>query len=580
MKDDDFRLHFVLSAIANGANTLGEIARQAGGIYPLELKELLDELVLKGEVRYSQAGYSLATSETGNILEDWTPKRISLPEPHPLDYDWRFSISTARYLAGLVAKESHHKGAVLLLGAPSVFVEIILSKPLSHITLIDSSRELMDYLAQFELPQTVNVIAHNLMSSTLWETDKKFGVVVCDPPWYVEHYIAFLAQATHAASIGAVIILSLLPMNTRPNAIQDRWEILGKAQQLGLHIQGIENGRVEYETPEFELTSLGSAGIDTDGNWRKGDLVILRKVRNLSKGKISEIASSAYSASSNGQEWSEILIGKRKLKLRGPFDDYSVTPEIISIEKNDILPTVSRRYKGREAVDLWLWDNRVFGLRGKSSFWAALHTLAGRPIPESVVDVSEINHQHALILLKERIGLANDLAQIQVRKLSQIENELKNQGESLTIENLIQICKQFSINGHLAILTQPYLNRIMTREKTIESRFSKVRVPPFKAIHSGDVLFLKESSGPIRAIALVSKAEFFGPLLPGEADSIMQRYSSGLALEDTFRQVKQESKYVTLVHLGDVLFIKPIAIAKTDRRPWIILNYEDPNRLF
>jgi len=206
---------------------------------------------------------------------------------------------------------------------------------------------------------------------------------------------------------------------------------------------------------------------------------------------------------------------------------------------------------------------------------------SGKKKFEARVADFDINKGDTLTLLREKIDSAGvALVQTQSQKLCHIEYELRTQSEPLTIEKLVQMCMQLSINGHLPILTQPYLDKIIAKEKTIESRFSKVRIPPFRAIHCGDVLFLKETSGPILAIALVSKVEFFGPLLSGEADSIMQRYSSGLALNESFRQVKRESKYVTLVHLGDVLSIKPIAISKTDRRPWIVLNYEDPNRLF
>jgi hypothetical protein len=95
-----------------------------------------------------------------------------------------------------------------------------------------------------------------------------------------------------------------------------------------------------------------------------------------------------------------------------------------------------------------------------------------------------------------------------------------------------------------------------------------------------DVLFLKESSGPMLAITIVESVACQGPLSPGEADAIMQRYSSGLLLDDTFRKNKKGSKYATIMHLGDVLQIAPIKVSKTDRRSWIVLNSRISNRLF
>lgn len=181
MNDRDFRLHLILSAIASGAHALVEISQKSGGIYPLELKELLDELVREGKIICSQSGYELSLRKNEEIPEHWHPQEISLPEPHPLDYDWRFSTTTSRHLVELVVTESLNNGAVLLLGAPSVLAEIIQLKDPPRTTLIDKSRELIDYLSRFELPKSVTVVTHNLLQG-LWEYDGRFNVAICDPP--------------------------------------------------------------------------------------------------------------------------------------------------------------------------------------------------------------------------------------------------------------------------------------------------------------------------------------------------------------------------------------------------------------
>lgn len=585
MNNHEFQLQLVLSAIATGSRTLVEISQQSEGIYPLELKTLLDELALRGDIVLSASEYRLAAVSTKEGLHEASSKEILLPHPHPLDYDWRFTETTSQNLTKLIIGKSK---VALLLGAPSVFVNIIRNRRIPFTTLVDFSRELVDYLCKCELPVCTNVVAHNLLSGVLWETEYKADFVFCDPPWYVEHYIAFLAQAAYTSCIGAFVSLSLLPVNTRPDAIQDRWKIIEFAHKLGLHIYTIENGIIEYETPEFESRSLHSAGIPTNGNWRKGDLLLFRKVHNPPKETLLEILSWVCNPILQEQQWTEVLVGRHKVKLRGPFDDYAVLPELVSIEENNIIPTVSRRYAGRSAVDLWFWDNRVFSVRGKAALLAALHILAGRVIPENLSYVSEENIQFALTLLKSEIGLTIDYdlslglqQESTLPILVSLQQELMDRDEPLSIDALIDMCRNFGLGGHLAILTQPYLDKIIAGEKTIESRFSKARIPPFKMIKSGDVLFLKESSGPILALVQVANVEFFGPLGPGEADSLIDKHKKGLAVEESFRQAKQESRYATLIYLGNVLPIKPISLTKTDRRAWIILsNDEEPARLF
>lgn len=597
MAEQDFLLNRILSAIARGCHRIGDIACECGGLYPLELQAVLDELVKQGKIYRSTEGYHLAPSSNpkidsakSNSLPSFN-QSMELPEPHPHDFDWRFDPQTVRNLAEMLIAESRREGSILLLGAPSVFVELTKLHDVPHTTIIDWSPELINRLNQYRLPQSFTAINHNLSSSVLWNPDQPANVVLCDPPWYPEYYAAFLAQAVQVTKVGALVAISLFPVNTRPNAIIERWKILEIAQRLGLHFQSIEAGKLGYETPLFELASLRSSGVEIYGNWRKGDLVLLRKVYHPKQEVISEIFASTPAEITEMENWAEFVLDLYKIKLRGPFDDYSEIPELISIEKGDILPTVSRRYSRRELIDIWLWDNRVFAVKGKASFWAALHTLAGKALPNNGDKITEANHKRALELLRQIIGNIGFRVSIQIEKssnginpdislLSLLQEELYKKENLLNVEVLTQICSQANIRGHLAILTQPYLDKIIVGKKTIESRFSKMRVPPFYKVQKGDILLLKETAGPIAAIALVANVKFFGPLKPRDVELVMAEYSDGLALEESFTKAKQDSKYATLINIGEVLPVKPLAITKSDRRAWVVLNDGTQNRLF
>jgi hypothetical protein len=95
----------------------------------------------------------------------------------------------------------------------------------------------------------------------------------------------------------------------------------------------------------------------------------------------------ALQDSTKSQRWEEILLGLHKIKIKGPFDDYSEEPALLSVEEHDMLSTVSRRYIKRERIDLWLWDNQVFAVRGRAAFLAALLTLVGKPGEEDLLRI-------------------------------------------------------------------------------------------------------------------------------------------------------------------------------------------------
>src|SRR5688500_10947602 len=105
MIEQDFQLNLILSAIARGHHSLGEIARECGGPYPLELRAVLDELVKKGKINRLSEGYYLAPSpntKIDSVKSNSQPSlnlSIKLPEPHPHDYDWRFDAHTVHNLA-------------------------------------------------------------------------------------------------------------------------------------------------------------------------------------------------------------------------------------------------------------------------------------------------------------------------------------------------------------------------------------------------------------------------------------------------------------------------------------------------
>jgi hypothetical protein len=123
---------------------------------------------------------------------------------------------------------------------------------------------------------------------------------------------------------------------------------------------------------------------------------------------------------------------------------------------------------------------------------------------------------------------------------------------------------------HLAILVEPFLTYMLDGRKTVESRFSLNRIAPFGRVVSGDLVVLKRSSGPVVGIVRVDRPEFI--ILTPDTWPKVRSFSDSLCADSGFWRERTEKRYATLLHLGAVRRLEPLAVMKTDRRPWVVLR--------
>ena len=152
------------------------------------------------------------------------------------------------------------------------------------------------------------------------------------------------------------------------------------AEEIGLHPLSLEPAAITYATPEFEIAALRTMHIEAAVGWRAADLLVLQKFVDPGEASLRELLSRTAEQAADHTGWLEIIVGDRKIKIREPLGEVEEFPALLSIEPDNVLPTVSRRYAGRQQIDLWCWDNRVYKVRGKAAFWAALQSRAGRPV--------------------------------------------------------------------------------------------------------------------------------------------------------------------------------------------------------
>lgn len=129
-----------------------------------------------------------------------------------------------------------------------------------------------------------------------------------------------------------------------------------------------------------------------------------------------------------------------------------------------------------------------------------------------------------------------------------------------------------NIKIHLSVFNPPYLDYILEGRKTVESRFSVVRCAPYGRVDEGDLLLLKQSSGPIVGVCMVDRVWSY-ELDPSTFDEIRDTFAETLCAEDPdFWNTRQGAQYATLMRVSHATAIEPIACEKRDRRGWVILG--------
>ncbi len=122
---------------------------------------------------------------------------------------------------------------------------------------------------------------------------------------------------------------------------------------------------------------------------------------------------------------------------------------------------------------------------------------------------------------------------------------------------------------HLAIMKKSWglTEKILTGEKTVESRWYKTRRSPWDRIKAGDSVYFKDSGGPVTVKASVSKVLQFDDLSPSKTKEILDQYGKkDLGAGRIMPEIKKYAagkKYCILVFLEKAERIKPFKVDKT-----------------
>lgn len=127
---------------------------------------------------------------------------------------------------------------------------------------------------------------------------------------------------------------------------------------------------------------------------------------------------------------------------------------------------------------------------------------------------------------------------------------------------------------HLAIFKGNGGELILLGKKTIESRFSKRKNPPFGEISSGDLVYIKPSGKDPIGQFRVRKVIFYDGLDDEDIKWIKNTFGGAIAQQNDYWKKISDSKYGTLIFIGNSsrFITAPIKIPKKDLRGWVVLG--------
>lgn len=125
--------------------------------------------------------------------------------------------------------------------------------------------------------------------------------------------------------------------------------------------------------------------------------------------------------------------------------------------------------------------------------------------------------------------------------------------------------------NHLVILRPPYLDMILSGEKTVESRLSGRRHPAAARCALGDWLYLKRVGGDIEGRARVARIDAYADLTPADLRVLSQEWAGRVAAvepDDWYQRLKQDARHALFFTLTTVQAYHIPAAALSRRLPW------------
>lgn len=353
---------WVLARLRTARPDFTELLITLPGVYPVVLLETLRRLARAGAL--DAAGLARCEREAATCAKPVVTTCL-LPLPHPLDFEWRFSKETSRALLEYTHDLMGANGEALLFGTPGLALEC-LDVDRGRVSFIGENNVVTRRLMRLR-DATRHTLDIRLCTSGI--VANSADVIVVDPPWYLDFVRPMLSAAAVSCREGGYLLVSLPPEGARSNGAAERERTLRFAERVGLRLETTHPLSLTYATPFFEANALAAHGIHVPHDWRRGDLVLMRKVGAPRR--------SFSMASVRRDRWVEVEIDRMRLFVRREGAGGDIAGMLRSLTPGDVLDAVSRRDPIRTRASVWTSGNRIFATDNPDAVIDAALALAG-----------------------------------------------------------------------------------------------------------------------------------------------------------------------------------------------------------
>lgn len=375
----------VLDSIAREMSGFHELLRSLPGIFPSAVLASIRRLSKSHKITNQLR--TAFEQEAKNRIESHSYDK-SLPPPHPLNFEWRFTRDTALNLLQIAISDSRPGEDILLFGTPGVARVSLRAGVPNPLTFHGEDNAVTDILKH----ESRKANSQLRISTCGEELENNFAdAVVIDPPWYQDYNLGMLKSASNACKLGGKIHLAMAPIGTNRSVFQQREIVLKLASELGLKLEVVRTNYLQYETPYFEANAMRAAGLAPIPVWRNADLATFSKTAVGSHTNTPSCVSSS--------DWEEVTIGRMRLfvNTKTRRENQTFNP-FQRVHEGDVLPSVSRHDPRRKSANVWTSGNRIFNSTCPDLIiWAARIELAeldqsplGRSTGPSQIEIDEL----------------------------------------------------------------------------------------------------------------------------------------------------------------------------------------------